>query len=76
MEVLSIDLSGQVKKMNLSLSNNWNYNYITNKIDLAIQNPNSIPMAYQYFNIRNYTAFTGDHEFQVKAKRFPYWCGQ
>jgi len=72
---LSIELSHQTKKTSLSLSNNWNYNYITNKIDLAIQNPNSIPMAYQYFNIRNYTAFTGDHEFQVKAKRFHVGVG-
>ena len=67
---LSIDISSDKKKTKLLFSNNWNFNLVNRKIDLAIQNLAVIPVAYQYFNIRRFIAFTGDHEIGIKSKRF------
>ncbi len=66
----SVDLNHTINKHKISFTNTWNYNYVYNKIDLAIQNVNVFPTAYQYFNIKNYTAFTGQHEIDYRFKRF------
>ena len=66
----SIDLNKKIDKHSVTFANTWNYNYVFDKIDLAIENANVFPTAFQYFNIKNYTAFTGQHEIDYRFKRF------
>jgi outer membrane receptor for ferrienterochelin and colicins len=67
---LSIDLNHKIDNHKIEFMNTWNYNYVFDKIDLAIENANVFPTAFQYFNIKNYTAFTGQHELNYRFKRF------
>jgi outer membrane receptor for ferrienterochelin and colicins len=41
-----------------------------NKIDLAVANPNTIPVTYQYFNIKRYNTLSGEHELNYRFNRF------
>ncbi len=66
---LGLDFCMLKKNHDISFTNQFSYNSMYNKIDLAVSNPNTLPVTYQYFNIKRYNTVSGEHELNYRFKR-------
>ena len=66
---LGLDFNTTKRGHHVSFSNQFSYTSMYNKIDLAVSDPNTLPVTYQYFNIKRYTITSGEHELNYSFKR-------
>ncbi|MFN8277507.1 MAG: TonB-dependent receptor, partial [Chitinophagales bacterium] len=71
----SVDFTFNIKKHQIKWMNSGFFNLINNKIDLALTNAYTSPVTYQYFNLKSYRTYGGEHRLEYRWQRVSLTAG-